>query len=84
MQELDMDISLKVIVVGNGCCGKSSLLQRFTKGSMPVTHRKTVGTEFMEKTIELHDTDEHVQLLLWDTAGGCMRSATNTCQRVDD
>ena len=65
--ELDMEVSLKVIVVGNGMVGKTSLITRYATGRMTDTYKKTIGTDFMEKTIEL--SGEQVKLMLWDTAG---------------
>ena len=69
--ELDMEVSLKVIVVGNGMVGKTSLITRYATGRMTDTYKKTIGTDFMEKTIQLtnHPTQEQVKLMLWDTAG---------------
>ena len=64
-------MSLKVIVVGNGMVGKTSLITRYATGRMTDTYKKTIGTDFMEKTIQLtsHPTHEQVKLMLWDTAG---------------
>ena len=69
MQEVDVDIQLKILVVGNGACGKSSLLNQFTRGTINNIHQKTIGTEYYEKSIKLPGSDELIQLLLWDTAG---------------
>lgn len=65
----DMDVSLKVIVVGNGRVGKTSMITRFAQGVMTDAYKKTIGTDFMEKEITLASTGEIVKLMLWDTAG---------------
>ena len=51
--------------------GKTSLITRYATGRMTDTYKKTIGTDFMEKTITLHNhpTHEQVKLMLWDTAG---------------
>jgi len=67
MNEQDVEVSLKVIVVGNGCVGKTSLATLFAKGAMTENYKKTIGTDFMEKTIQLKG--EHIKLMIWDTAG---------------
>lgn len=69
MQTEEMDINLKVIIVGNGKVGKTSMLTRFAKGVMTDTYKKTIGADFMEKEISLPDSGEAVRLMLWDTAG---------------
>jgi len=69
MQELDMDVSLKVIVVGNGMVGKTSMITRFARGIMTDNYKKTIGTDFMEKEITVRRTGEQIKLMLWDTAG---------------
>ena len=62
-------VSLKVIVVGNGMVGKTSLITRFATGRMTDGYKKTIGTDFMEKELRLRQSDEVVRLMLWDTAG---------------
>lgn len=62
-------MSLKVIVVGNGRVGKTSMITRFAKGVATDNYKKTIGTDFMEKEITLAESGEAVKLMLWDTAG---------------
>jgi len=63
-----MEVSMKIIIVGNGKVGKTSMLTRFAKGQMTDTYKKTIGTDFMEKEIDLK-SGECCRLMLWDTAG---------------
>jgi Ras-related protein Rab-23 len=37
-------VSLKVIVVGNGMVGKTSMITRFARGIMTDNYKKTIGT----------------------------------------
>jgi len=69
MMEQEMEVSLKVIIVGNGKVGKTSMLTRFARGIMTETYKKTIGTDFMEKEIVLPSSGETVLLMMWDTAG---------------
>ena len=66
----DFETTVKVIVVGNGGVGKSSMTSRYCRGVFTSTYKKTIGVDFLEKTIEV---DEHggetVKLMIWDTAG---------------
>ncbi|KAL3663014.1 hypothetical protein V7S43_011956 [Phytophthora oleae] len=65
----DFDKTLKVIVVGNGNVGKTSMTTRYAKGRYTGTYKKTIGVDFMEKTLELRDLGETINLMIWDTAG---------------
>jgi Ras-related protein Rab-23 len=53
MLEEDVEISMKVIVVGNGCVGKSSLIRQYGYGSFTDEYKKTIGVDFVERQIEL-------------------------------
>ncbi|XP_015598647.1 ras-related protein Rab-23 isoform X1 [Cephus cinctus] len=67
MREEELEISLKVVIVGNGAVGKSSMIQRFCKGTYTRDYKKTIGVDFLERQIEVDAED--VRLMLWDTAG---------------
>ncbi|XP_043507863.1 ras-related protein Rab-23 isoform X1 [Frieseomelitta varia] len=67
MREEELEISLKVVIVGNGAVGKSSMIQRFCKGTYTRDYKKTIGVDFLEREIEVDGED--VRLMLWDTAG---------------
>ena len=49
MEEEDFEYSMKIIVVGNGRVGKSSLITRFVKGTFTEEYKKTLGVAFLEK-----------------------------------
>ena len=61
--------TVKVIVVGNGQVGKTSMSTRYCKGKWTDTYKKTIGVDFMEKRIEVEDLGDTVCLMVWDTAG---------------
>lgn len=67
MHEEDLEVALKVVVVGNGAVGKSSLIQRYCKGIFTTDYKKTIGVDFLERELSLRGRD--VRLMLWDTAG---------------
>lgn len=60
-------LSIKIIVVGDGTVGKSSLSQRFSKGSFTSEYKKTLGVDFLTKRKEINNKE--VEFLIWDTAG---------------
>ncbi|XP_055026857.1 ras-related protein Rab-23 [Misgurnus anguillicaudatus] len=67
MLEEDMEVAIKVVVVGNGAVGKSSMIQRYCKGIFTKDYKKTIGVDFLERQIIVNGED--VRLMLWDTAG---------------
>ncbi|KAL3869804.1 hypothetical protein ACJMK2_042439 [Sinanodonta woodiana] len=67
MREEEVEIAIKVVVVGNGAVGKSSMIQRYCKGIFTKDYKKTIGVDFLERQIEVNN--EEVRLMLWDTAG---------------
>lgn len=69
MLEQDVDTTMKVIVVGNGQVGKTSMITRFAKGIFTNEYKKTIGVDFLEKRMYLNAIGEEVTFLLWDTAG---------------
>ncbi len=60
-------LSIKIIVVGDGTVGKSSLSQRFSKGSFTSEYKKTLGVDFLTKRKEINNKE--IEFLIWDTAG---------------
>lgn len=58
---------LKVIILGDGGVGKSSLMIRFVKNSFQGNCAHTVGVEFLKKNIVVDDRIFTLQI--WDTAG---------------
>lgn len=69
MIEEDIDTSVKVIIVGNGQVGKTSMITRFAKGIFTNEYKKTLAVDFLEKKQYLNAIGEEVTFFLWDTAG---------------
>ena len=68
--------SIKLVVVGDGTVGKTSLLLRYTQNEFMAT--EYVPTILDEVQAEVVVDDELVKLELWDTAGNeaydCLRT----------
>jgi len=58
----------KNIVVGDGGCGKTALVVRFSQGYFLEQYKLTIGVEFAVKTISIKDGIK-VKLQIWDTGG---------------
>lgn len=52
MREEDFETAIKVVVVGNGNVGKSSMIQRYCKGIFTKDYKKTIGVDFLERQLE--------------------------------
>ncbi|GBF60732.1 GTP-binding protein [Trichophyton mentagrophytes] len=65
-QQADNVMRRKLVIIGDGACGKTSLLSVFTLGYFP-THY--VPTVFENYVTDCRVDGRSVQLALWDTAG---------------
>lgn len=52
MHEEELEVAIKVVVVGNGAVGKSSMIQRYCKGVFTREYKKTIGVDFLERQIQ--------------------------------
>ncbi|ANZ75040.1 Small GTPase of the Rho/Rac subfamily of Ras-like proteins [Komagataella phaffii CBS 7435] len=59
-------INRKLVIVGDGACGKTSLLYVFTLGEFPTEYHPTV---FENYATDCRVDGKAVRLALWDTAG---------------
>ncbi|CAG5132620.1 unnamed protein product [Candidula unifasciata] len=60
------EIRRKLVVIGDGTCGKTCLLIVYTNNQFPQTYLPTVFETFVK---DLVVNDRQIQLGLWDTAG---------------
>ncbi|KAJ3888293.1 P-loop containing nucleoside triphosphate hydrolase protein [Lentinula edodes] len=56
----------KVVVCGDGACGKTSLVNVFTRGFFTQVYEPTVFENYVH---DIYVDDQLVELSLWDTAG---------------
>ncbi len=64
----DYNYLFKNIVVGDGGCGKTAIVVRFSQGYFLEQYKLTIGVEFAVKTITIKDGIK-VKLQIWDTGG---------------
>eukprot|EP01057_Protomagalhaensia_wolfi_P000799 Protomagalhaensia_wolfi_Nauph_80__798@NODE_145_length_3444_cov_52_757709_g108_i0_p5_GENE_NODE_145_length_3444_cov_52_757709_g108_i0NODE_145_length_3444_cov_52_757709_g108_i0_p5_ORF_typecomplete_len125_score21_15Ras/PF00071_22/6_8e31Roc/PF08477_13/2_4e19Arf/PF00025_21/2_8e11SRPRB/PF09439_10/5_5e05MMR_HSR1/PF01926_23/0_00015Gtr1_RagA/PF04670_12/0_00029FeoB_N/PF02421_18/0_0039TniB/PF05621_11/0_0052AAA_22/PF13401_6/0_0098GTP_EFTU/PF00009_27/0_13_NODE_145_length_3444_cov_52_757709_g108_i011051479 len=64
----DYDYLYKIILVGDATVGKTHLLSRYTRGTLPRTPQPTVGVEFATHIVPLA-VGGTVKAQIWDTAG---------------
>jgi small GTP-binding protein len=65
------DYLFKVIAVGNGAVGKTSITLRFSTGTFRDSYIMTIGVDFAVKTIDVQSSGgiKKVKLQIWDTGG---------------
>ncbi|KAF2861539.1 hypothetical protein K470DRAFT_256904 [Piedraia hortae CBS 480.64] len=59
-------VQRKLVLLGDGACGKTSLLNVFTRGFFPTVYEPTVFENYVH---DIFIDNVHVELSLWDTAG---------------
>ncbi len=57
----------KVIIIGPGAVGKTSLLHRFVKNKFSFRYKLTIGADFLSKIMEREDST--IKLQIWDIGG---------------
>lgn len=61
------DIVCKLILVGNGSAGKTSLCTRFKDDGFRKVYKQTIGIDFYERTLRIRN--KRIILQLWDIGG---------------
>ena len=67
-KEEDYDYLYKIVLVGDAGVGKTNLLARYIKGTLPKTSAPTIGVEFATRTVPLASGGT-IKAQIWDTAG---------------
>ncbi|XP_033925495.1 ras-related protein Rab-10-like isoform X2 [Melopsittacus undulatus] len=67
--ELSPPLLVKIVMAGESCVGKTSIVRRYTEpsGAPTSSYLATIGIDFKVKAVTFHDT--RVKLQIWDTAG---------------
>ena len=63
---------LKVLLLGDGAVGKTSLILRFIENKFKDDYQMSLGANFLTKTVKFIDTQDvqrNVSLQVWDIAG---------------
>ncbi|XP_026472927.1 ras-related protein Rab-21-like [Ctenocephalides felis] len=59
--------NFKVVLLGEGCVGKTSLVLRYVEDKFNERHLSTLQASFLNKKLKLDD--KQINLAIWDTAG---------------
>ena len=58
----------KIIIIGPGAVGKTSLLIRYVQNRFKESYKETIGVDFMSKIVEVSEEDA-AKLTIWDIGG---------------
>ncbi len=64
---IEINLCIKIIIVGDSGVGKTNILNRYTKNVFNKESKTTVGVEFGTKIIT--HNNHTIKLQIWDTAG---------------
>ena len=64
----DYDFLYKIVIIGEAGVGKTHLLSKYIKGTLPKNPTSTIGVEFATRTVPLQSGGT-VKAQIWDTAG---------------
>ncbi|KAG5177650.1 P-loop containing nucleoside triphosphate hydrolase protein [Tribonema minus] len=67
------DVQCKLVLVGNGSVGKSSIIARFVDDGFHCVYRQTVGVDFFEKQVTVRNSLT-LSLQVWDIGGQSLSS----------
>ena len=62
-----MNITVKVVLIGDGAVGKTSIRERYLGRGFSANYMMTIGADFALKQIKLDDQTINIQI--WDLAG---------------
>ncbi len=65
----EMCPSMKIIVVGNGKVGKTTLTIKYVKGKFTTEYKKTLGVDFLNIKKYIKSIEKEIEFYIWDTAG---------------
>jgi small GTP-binding protein len=66
-----IDFKFKVIIIGPGAVGKTSLINRFVHNEFSLKYKFTIGVDFLSKRVNYDPNDQYnmAHLQLWDIGG---------------
>jgi small GTP-binding protein len=66
---MSTDYRFKVVMLGDGAVGKTAMTTRFTQDYFDSDYKRTIGTDFSVKRMNISEIEAHVTLQIWDLAG---------------
>ena len=70
-------VQKKILLLGDGAVGKTSLVHRFVEGVFNERYKATIGVDIFSKTVTT-DSGSEIELQLWDLSGQAHFSAVRS------
>ena len=67
------DLVCKLVLLGNGSVGKTSIISRFVEDGFEKVYKQTIGIDFFEKLVPIRG-DTRMKLQVWDIGGQSISS----------
>lgn len=66
-----MAIKKKIVMIGDSCVGKTSMIRRFVFNHFKDSYRTTIGSKIMRKELNVHrpNRTENLTFVIWDLIG---------------
>ena len=68
MNENESKYNFKVLIIGPGAVGKTSLINRFVHNQFSLKYKFTIGADFLMKNVE-YKPSKTAKLTIWDIGG---------------
>ncbi|MHA1951476.1 MAG: GTP-binding protein, partial [Candidatus Thorarchaeota archaeon] len=66
---MSSEFRYKIVMLGDGAVGKTAMTTRFTQNYFEQDYKRTIGSDFAIKRLDIPDIDSKVTLQVWDLAG---------------
>ncbi|MBD3406608.1 MAG: GTP-binding protein [Candidatus Lokiarchaeota archaeon] len=66
---MSAEYRFKIVMLGDGAVGKTALTTRFTQDHFETDYKRTIGSDFAVKRLEVEERNANVTLQVWDLAG---------------
>jgi Ras-related protein Rab-2A len=69
LNSMSAEYRFKTLMLGDGAVGKTAMTARFTQDYFDADYKRTIGTDFSVKRLDIPELEAHVTLQIWDLAG---------------
>ncbi len=69
LKGMSAEYRFKIVMLGDGAVGTTAMTTRFTQNFFDADYKRTIGSDFAIKRLEIPDIDVKVTLQVWDLAG---------------
>ncbi|MEM3341937.1 MAG: GTP-binding protein, partial [Thermoplasmata archaeon] len=64
-----ISLNKKIILIGDGGCGKTTLIRKFVHDMFDDKYIHTIGTKVSKKTVDYPEENVNLTLMIWDVQG---------------